>query len=1081
MRKIIARRCNGGIIMRGLFTTMLLLSMIALALAQESTVSGTLSDPQGAPLAGASVFVKGTSNEVTTGSNGVYSIRVVGSNPVLVFSFVGYIRKEVAVNGRKVVNQVLVADVSQLNEVVVVGYGTQKKITVTGAISTVQSKELKQSSAPNFGAVLSGRLSGLATLQSSGQPGYDNVSLYLRGIGTMNDATPLILIDGVPRSDISSLDPNEVASVTVLKDASATAVFGVRGANGVLIITTRRGTASGRPEVSATVTYSQQQVMNRRPHIDSWDYAMLENQAYINDNWSLDLADNQLPNPKFMIDKYKQGGDFFYPNRDGFKEAIKDFAPQVRGNVSLSGGNDKATYFVNAGYLYQGSLLKTEDPDKLGYDPGLRLNRFNTRANIDYKISKYLKGWVNLSTIIEKANSPNAQYLERGNNSTIMADIFSKINEQKPMYPGPYVPEGSVDALGRVLPSYPYPMAVIQQTYLGSLASVINRHGYASETRMNLESTAGVELDMGFLTKGLSTRLMLSYDTYPVTTTYSAISSIAWQATAIPAKNETQQSYFAQINPALDWPSLQVGRNSSSFYKMNVQYAINYARTFASKHDVTGMVTLTRDNWVNNSNSVDLPFNVLGAAGRATYAYDNRYLAEVNVGYNGSEQFAPSNRFGFFPAFSGAWIVSNEQFMSAVDNVLTNLKLRASYGLSGNDKMGGQRFLYLDDTNLTGIPADGNPYGFPSLGNGQVLNQIRLGNPHIGWEVAKKQNFGIDMELFGNLSLSVDYFKENRTNILISRSTVPILQGYPLAGLPKVNLGEMENHGFELEATYRKGFSKDFLMSLRGIFAFARNKVINSDEPRRLDGSYYEFRSQGFSLNQNWGYLINWNDSGGYFHNGDEITNYTNSKGNKIRYSNGTPRPGDFKYIDLNEDGVIDQKDIAPIGSPNVPEITYSTNVGLTYKGFDLNILLQGVANASSMYHSGMMETTGQYTPLHLQAWTAAREANGDPFLYPALASLSGSVSATGNDFFFQNRTYLRLKNVELSYTIPKTWLKREKVNTLRIAVSANNLYTWHKLKVDSIDPENAPGQQNSNGLGFPLIRTYNISLALTL
>lgn len=1081
MIKIPLQKSGAYILMRIFFIIVFLVAAVSDINAQERRISGTLKDIKGEPIPGATVSLKGTSKWVVTDSLGMFSTMVTGDDPKLVFSSVGFALKEVSVNGRTVIHEVLREDISQLDGVVVVGYGTQKKLTVTGAVSTVESKELKQTSAPNFSAALAGRLSGLASLQVSGQPGYDQVNLYLRGVGTMNDASPLILIDGVPRSNISSLDINEVASVTVLKDASATAVFGVRGANGVLIITTKRGTGIGAPEVNASVTYSQQEVFNRRPHIDSWDYAALENQAYINDNWSQDLRDDQLPYPKFMIDKYKKGGDFFYPNRDGFKEAIKDFAPQVRTNVSLSGGNDKAKYFVNLGHLFQGGLLKTEDPSALGYDPSLKLNRFNTRANFDYKISKYLKGWLNLSTVIEKVNSPNSQYLQRYDNTVLMGDIFSKINEQKPMYPGPYVPAGSRDALGRELPTYPYPMAVIQQSYLGSLAYVINRYGYAKETRMNLESTAGLELDMSFLTKGLSTKFMISYDTYPMTTTYSALSSIAWRATAVPAKNETQTSYFAQIDPALDWPSLMVARNASSYYKMNMQYAINYARTFAGRHDVGGMITLVRDNWVNNSNSPDLPYNVLGIAGRATYAYDSRYLAEVNVGYNGSEQFAPANRFGLFPAVSGAWIVSNEKFMEGLQPTISNLKLRGSYGLSGNDKMGGERFLYLDQTVLGGIPADGNPFGFPSLGNGRVLNQIGLGNPAISWEVAEKQNFGLEVGILGDLNFSIDYFKENRTKILISRSTVPMLQGYPLSGLPKVNLGEMQNYGVEVEASYRKKLSRDLQLSVRGLFSFSRNKVIKSDEPKRLDGSYYQYRMQGFSLYQNWGYQINWENGGGYFHNADDIINYKNEKGEAIAYATGSPRPGDFKYKDLNNDGIIDQKDLAPIGYSPIPEINYSTNISIGYKGFDLTVLFQGIANASAMYYSGMLETTGQFTPLHMEAWTKEREASGAPFVYPALSSLGGSVSVTGNDFFTQNRTYCRIKNAELSYTFQQFLTKRKDVKTMRLAISANNLWTWHKLKVNSIDPENAPSQQNSNGLGFPLVRTYSASLSITL
>lgn len=1075
MRKILGKKCNGVNFMPGLFAILFLLTSVTFALAQGNKVSGTLKDLRGGPIVGAIVLVKGTTNGAVTDINGFYSIKYKDIDPTLVFSFMGFLKKEVKINGRTVVDDVLYDDEKQLNEVVIVGYGKQKKISVTGAVASVQNKELKLSSSPNLATALAGRLSGLAVLQTSGQPGYDEVKLYLRGASTVNGTDPLILIDGVPRSDLSSLDPNEVASVSILKDASATAVFGVRGANGVMIITTRRGSKGAKPEINVSTNYSMQSIFKTSGHIDSWEYAEMRNQAMKNDNWEVTLADEVLPFPKYRVDKLKEGGDYFYPNRNIWNEKLNKFAPQVRTNVNLSGGTENVQYFLNTSYLHQGSIIKTDNKEELGYDPSFRFDRYSFRANVDYKFSKYLKGFVNLSTYIEKANAPGGASSSISNEEMVYY-VMARLNQELPYYPGPYPPNGSKDFSGREIPEN---YVVYQPDHPTSPYALIDRMGYVEQTRIILNNSVGLDLDMSFITKGLSSNFMFTYDTNPITSLFSTAGFKSVTAEVADAPGEV--SYFRPIDISLPSPSMTLSRTQSSNYKMNLLYSINYSRIFNEKHEVTALANFTRDNWVNRTTSPDLYYNVIGTAARVTYGYDTRYLAEVNMGYNGSEQFAPTRRFGYFPAASVGWVISNENFMSSLSKkLITNLKLRASYGIVGNDQ-GVGRFLYLDNTsyqNLDVLGLNTGPSGFSSLGEGQRLLQLSIGNSNLGWETAKKQNYAIDVEFFGSLGLSFDYFVEKRDNILISRNTIPLLQGFPIENLPRVNMGKMDNKGFEFELSYKKVITRDFFFSARGNLAYNHNTVVFVDEPKRIGDYAYEYRQQGFPLATNWGYLINWNDNRGYFSDGDDIANYKNADGKHITYSGRAPRPGDFKYIDLNKDGVIDTKDVAPIGYPQIPELTFAFNISTSYHGFDFSMLLQGIGRCSDVYNWGVFDTDqGFYVEgLHQQAWTPESQQKGEAILYPAL-SYKGSSSQTSNSYFVQDRTYLRLKSMELGYTIPEKLIKRIGFKAIRVSVNGNNLFTWDKM----LSPMNDPEVRASDSMRFPLVRTITFGLSATL
>lgn len=1034
------------------------LSLVAFS-QQDKYISGTVIDAtSGETLPGVNIFIKGTNRGTATDINGKYRIQVAPADS-LIFTFVGYQKTAVAVGPQKIINITLAPDVQALEEVVVVGFGEQKKVSVTGSVSSIGNRELKQSSSASLANALAGRLPGLTSIQSGGgQPGRDDAIMYLRGAATTNGRSPLILIDGVPRDNIRTLDANEIASVSILKDASATAVFGVRGANGVILITTRRG-VKGKTELTINAEQSFSSFTREPERLNSLEYMNLRNEASRNDGitsmpFSEDLI-AKYANPLAGLDPndpdYEQKARlrrYMYPNHDYYREYISRFSPQTRLNMNASGGTDKVSYFVNAGYLHQGGNLKTEPESVLGYDPSSWMDRFNFRANLDYKISNSLKSFLNIGSYIEKVNMP-AAWLYGGDTNWMMRDLLYQAQTILPITPGPTTIEGFGVAPGQI----------VDPGYMDRSAfEIMNRMGYRNEVRSNLNSSFGLEWDLSkTVTEGLSVKGMISYDSRSTTAVQGAKSERLYLANI---NYDTDQLNYAVKRS--DERLLSLAKGVDSRYSINMQGAINYKRVFGEKHDIGGMILVQRDYW--ESTIGEIPYNVLGISARATYGYDNRYLAEANLGYNGSEQFAPGNRYGFFPAVSVGWVVSNENFLK-ISNTITNFKLRASYGKVGNDKMGRARFLYLDN-----ITMGGGPLG--SLGRGQGINQGLLGNPNISWEVAKKQNYGIDLELFGDFSASFDYFIENRTDILISRGMVPEFQGVPLGNIPKVNMGVVDNQGYEIELTYNKALSKDFYLMIRGNYGYNHNIVKFVDEPMRDESYPYKYTSTGFPLNQSWGYKIDYSNGNGYFNSQDELDKYLEN----TAYGFGSPRVGDFKYTDLNGDGVINSKDIAPIGHSSIPGVAYGFNMSLQYKGLGLTVFFQGVGKYTSNYsHQGVYEyiIQGTYFDYHKNAWTPERYANGDEITYPALSTRS-TTNHVANDFFIMDRSFIRLKNIELSYTLPAGALKMLGVQKMRVYVSGQNLYTWDNLEMGHLDPE------NNDSLGYPVTRMANLGLNVT-
>lgn len=1030
------------------------------ALAQQSgkTITGKVLDENNQPMPGVTIIVDGTTNGTMTGPDGTFTLGGVPSGATVIVSCIGY-TDQVLPEGKSNYVVSLVPDSEMLEETVVVAFGQQKKLSVTGAISTVASADLRKTTSTRLDNALAGRVTGLTSMQSGGgQPGVDGATMYLRGAATTNGKSPLILVDGVERDNIRTIDMNEVESISVLKDASATALYGVQGANGVILIQTRKG-QKGKAQLNISVDQSWTSFTKEPSRLHSWEYCELRNEALMNDSQAPEFSEETIAkfrNPLLGLDPSSPDYDnqvairkAVYCDNDYYRMYLKSNTPQTRANANISGGTDFVNYFVNVGYIHQGGNLNTESPDYLGYDPQCYMNRLSLRSNLDFHITKNLTASLNIASYAENVNMPAVGDLYRGDQSWMITDIIYQSQTILPISPGPVTDPrfGGVSD------------GVVGYNYLDRSAyEIINRRGFHTNKRKNLNTQFSVNWDLGELvTKGLSVNGMAAYDTYNIGVLEGRKKERVYNV-RVDYDSETL-SYSSSNGDKIEPLTMTSSRLSN--YQIYVQGSINYARTFG-KHNVTAMATAYRR--FGEGTSADIPYNVLGTAARATYSFDDRYLVEGNLGYNGSEQFAPSKRFGLFPSGSIGWIASNESFLKG-NKYLTWLKFRASYGLVGNDSMGGLRFLYQDDNKIQ----SGN--GFVQGLGGKIVKEGLIGNKSITWELSKKMNLGVEIGLFKDFRINVDYFTEKRDQILLKRRTVPSFQGVSSDYIPRVNMGKVDNHGVDVEVSYSHTFNRDFSISSRVNFGFNDNTAIELDEPMRSEEYAYQYHEEGFRLGQEFGYLIDWDSPGnGYFTSQDEIDSY-------YPYGfGGKPRVGDFVYKDVNGDGVIDQKDLSPIGySTTVPGLNYGISLGLNFKGIDFNVLFSGLGRYSKYYSGqGVVEWTkqGTYFDWTRNGWTEERYKNGEKITYPAI-STTKTVSHTENDFFIQNRSFLRLKNIELGYTLPERFLSKVGVKALRVYVSGQNLFVWDNLRITHIDPE------QNNSYGYPI--TKNVTLGLNI
>ena len=1029
------------------------------ALAQTSgrTITGKVLDENNQPMPGVTIIVDGTTNGTMTGSDGTFTLGGVPSGATVIVSCIGY-TNQVLPEGKSNYVVSLVPDSEMLEETVVVAFGQQKKLSVTGAISTVASADLRKTTSTRLDNALAGRVTGLTSMQSGGgQPGVDGATMYLRGAATTNGKSPLILVDGVERDNIRTIDMNEVESISVLKDASATALYGVQGANGVILIQTRKG-QKGKAQLNISVDQGWTSFTKEPSRLHSWEYCELRNEALMNSGEKAAFSDETIAkfrNPLLGLDPSSPDYDnqvairkAVYCDNDYYRMYLKSNTPQTRANANISGGTDFVNYFVNVGYIHQGGNLNTESPDYLGYDPQCYMNRLSLRSNLDFHITKNLTASLNIASYAENVNMPAVGDLYRGDQSWMITDLIYQCQTILPISPGPTTDSRfGVESGG-----------IVGYNYLDRSAfEIINRRGFHTNKRKNLNTQFSVNWDLSELvTKGLSINGMAAYDTYNIGVLEGRKKE---QVYNVRVDYDSETLSYSSNGDKIEPLTMTSSRLSN--YQIYVQGSINYARTFG-KHNVTAMATAYRRFW--EGTSANIPYNVLGTAARATYSFDDRYLVEGNLGYNGSEQFAPSKRFGLFPSGSIGWIASNESFLKG-NKYLTWLKFRASYGLVGNDSMGGLRFLYQDDNQIQ----SGN--GFVQGLGGKIVKEGLIGNKNITWELSKKMNLGVEIGLFKDFRINVDYFTEKRDQILLRRRTVPSFQGVSSDYIPRVNMGKVDNHGVDVEVSYSHTFNRDFSISSRVNFGFNDNTAIELDEPMRSEEYAYQYHEEGFRLGQEFGYLIDWDSPGnGYFTSQDEIDSY-------YPYGfGGKPRVGDFVYKDVNGDGVIDQKDLSPIGySTTVPGLNYGISLGLNFKGIDFNVLFSGLGRYSKYYSGqGVVEWTkqGTYFDWTRNGWTEERYKNGEKITYPAI-STTKTVSHTENDFFIQNRSFLRLKNIELGYTLPERFLSKVGVKALRVYVSGQNLFVWDNLRITHIDPE------QNNSYGYPI--TKNVTLGLNI
>lgn len=992
---------------------------------QQLTVSGTVVDNQNEPLPGVTIQIEGSGQGTVTDTDGKYSIVVHSDDAVLVFSFIGYQSQKVIVGNRRVIDVVLQESVTELEEMVVVGYGQQKKESVVAALSTISAVGLRQTPASNLGIALAGRLPGLTVLQRSGVPGGEAMDFFIRGRSTINGQEPLTLVDGVER-DFQALDPREVETITVLKDASATAVYGVRGANGVIIVTTRRGKA-GKPVIDVTTEQSWQTPTRLPDMVSSYDYALLRNQV--------ELQNNRPPiYDDYSLERYRLGDNTaLYPVRDFVREFIRDYSPMQRVNVNVSGGTEKMRYFTTVGYLYQEGIFKTEKFSDYDYDPKSKANRVNFRSNFDIDLTENLKMFLNVSGYMQKKNDPvvvpnNAGYLNDVNAYSI---VIGSLLQTPSNYHNDITPDGEVltnSLKGGNINNVPYGM--------------LNRTGFRNTQTNQVTATLGVEQSLGFITQGLSAKVVVSYDAFSSNQQVRQRTFQLYEAVKDPLAPDSVIYQPTGTNPNSTLSDAQYQTFNNLF---NVDASINYARTF-DKHDVTGMILLNRYQRVVN---IELPYNYIGLVGRATYSYDRRYLGEVNFGYNGSEQFAPGHKMGFFPSFSLGWVLSEENFMSNTTHWLSFAKLRASYGQVGNDNMNGARFAFL------------------TLWSGSHESQI--GNNELVWEKANKYNVGLETRVFNNFGLDADIFYEKRNNILIpATGLIPTgvfgTGGVHVSGIiPKINAGVIENKGFELTGSYQKSFGRDTRLDIKANAAFNRNKVVYLSEVLLPEDYAYRLRSTGHRLGQSFGY-----ETAGFFNTEQDLLDWYDQSG-----VGATPKLGDLKYKDQNGDGVIDEKDMIPIGNPEVPEWTFGTGINFQHKNFDFSMMWQGAAARSYFLTGQKIWETYNFNEWHKEAWSQERYESGKRITYPRLEPGS-NASKLQADFWQVNGDYIRLKNIELGYSLPSRAANAIGASSVRLYVNGLNLLTFDHYPVKYQDPE------QNNELLYPVFKTYNVGLNIS-
>ena len=1027
------------------------------------------------PLVGATVKVKGSTIGTITDIDGNFALDIPDNISPIVFevSYMGYASKEAAPAKTTGFTIRLAEDSQTLEEVQIIAYGKQSKMSVTAAISSIDTKELLKSPSGSVANALSGAVTGLSSIQPSGQPGAENPSIYIRGTGSLSDelSKPLILVDGVERS-FFQMDSHEIESITVLKDAASTAVFGVRGANGVVLVTTRRG-VSGKPVISLNSSFGLTQALRNLKGVDSYTYATLYNEAQLSDNPS--LTESQLGFSPFVIDMFRTNEDpIMFPNVDWNDYLFKNLAWQTQHNLTLSGGGERFRYFVSLGYLLQDGMLK-----QLGesYDPNYQYKRFNYRSNVDIDITKSTLLKVNIGGHVGAKREPRTDELWR-----------------KVLWSTPFSSPRIVD--GKLISNI-YSNRYISIGERSCPLDYYYNYGYNVDTDNVLNLDLALEQKLDFITPGLSMNIKGAYNTnYNVkaSRTPSGADSmctpiylgsietpgmdfwdprfdrtIVYQTDGVSGLHE-QMSYGEEVGRGRNWYG---------------EFSLNYSRSFGD-HDVSALFLYNQSKKYYPETKIDgkvfymdIPTAYVGYVGRMTYAYKKRYMVDLNAGYNGSENFAPDKRFGFFPAVSAGWILSEEKFMKK-QKVIDFLKLRASYGIVGNDKMENARFLYMAGawSGYNTVAKGQGSWQFGKDGGTGLLPDAKentMGNPDVTWEKVAKQNYGIDLKMFDSrLSLTADVFFEKRKDILSTRNTLPAITDI---NLPKINLGKVNNHGYELSLGWNDRAGKvDYW--LKANVSYAKNKIIYMDEVVPNEPYMAE---TGRSTGLTYGYIFDRFLQKDDFDADGNLKKDENGRQILPQMALGTPRPGDALFKDLNGDGVINGDDKTRFGYAERPDYVFGFLGGLKWKNFEFSMQWTAAMNASRILDGEYRNAFGSTNSRMLLKFLAdGRWTEENPnSRFPRLTFMNKSHYLQTSDLWLMNGSYLRLKTAEISCTLlQKDFLKKVGIESVRFYCNGYNLLTlFSDLNDIDIDPEGVTDGGNNN---YPNIRIYNFGVNIS-
>lgn len=980
-------------------------------------VSGTVVDGENSPLIGVSVTVKGSKDAAITDIDGHFYISVPSKNSVLVFNYLGFKQQEVRVGSDINFNIQLKEDAVATDEVVVVGYGNQKKLSVIGSIQTLDPGKLQVGSSRSLSNNLAGQLAGVIAYQPSGEPGYDNSQFWIRGISSFNTGNnnPLVLVDGVERS-LNDIDPAEIESFSVLKDASASAMYGVRGANGVIIINTKRGTVA-KPSVDFRFEQSITKPTKLPEFIGAAEYMSLLN------NLCSDPSKRLFTKDQILKTYYGYDKDL-YPDVDWIDAITNDYASSLRGNMTVSGGSNILRYSLTASVYHENGIMSVDE--SLPYDTGSKLTRFNMRANVDLDLTK--------TTLLRFNVGGYLQNLRKSKSST--DDVFFHAFETPPFVHPAIYSDGTI----------PIASANRYNPWAES-----TQNGYYRGTRSKLESLFQLEQNLKMITPGLKFKATFAFDTYNENFVTRGKAPTYYSV----AKSRDDEGNL--IHSVLSYGSEFLDHSSNANYGNNstyLEFSLGYNRTFG-KNAIDALALYNQRSYDDGGIQ---PKRSQGIAGRLSYTFDRRYVGEFNFGYNGSENFAKGHRFGFFPSLALGWIVSEEKFMSRWSSWLTLLKLKGSMGLVGNDNIGGRRFAYVTTIN-TG--ASGYNWGYSGDYYRQGISEGEVGVSNLTWEKSLKSNVGIELGLWNELNVQVDYFFEHRTDIFMQRKTIPTQTGF--LNNPWANFGIVDNQGIDASMTWNHRFSSKLNVALRANFTYAKNKIKEYDEPESVKGTYRSIT--GRSVGTLWGYQA------------ERLYTDDDFEGGKLKAGIPTPnlgttvRPGDIKYRDMNDDGVIDASDQGYIGGTSTPRIVYGFGANVQYRNFDLSFFFQGTGDVhrvigGTQYFipgSGQGVLGNVYTN-YTDCWTEDNPSQ-DVF-WPRLSESTNPNNNVASTWWKKDIAFLRLKSIEVGYSLPKSVSRAIHAKDVRFFASGNNLFYFSKFKL--WDPE----LDTADGLKYPSMRS---------